>query len=364
MTEVVRRPSTRRPNMGGVVDAVRSGLASPTRPGCSPATASSPSAAASCATPSTSSSTPPTSSSSSRSCAATTVDGLSRSRRTPTKTSASGSRTRRSTACGTCNNKCFFCFLKGNPKGMRKTLYVKDDDYRLSFFHGNFVTLTNLDEDDWAAARGAAPVAAQRLGARDGPRAAALPARQQDGARHRRAAAAARRDRHRGEHAGRAVPRRQRRRGARPHDRRPRCALPDGADDLRRAGRRDDDGRGAHRTRRARRRDRRHAQPSYARSVIAQVAPYQRRLPARARRARSCTWPTSSTSRPASTSPPPAHYDGFAQYENGIGMTRSLLEDWARQARQAFQRKVRLHGLAAIWSARGTAAPAVRPIRR
>src|SRR5581483_11704108 len=49
-----------------------------------------------------------------------------------------------------CNNACFFCFLKGNPKGMRKTLYVKDDDYRLSFVHGNFVTLTNLDEDDWA----------------------------------------------------------------------------------------------------------------------------------------------------------------------------------------------------------------------
>src|SRR5690242_5699556 len=49
-----------------------------------------------------------------------------------------------------CNNSCFFCFLKGNPKGMRRTLYVKDDDYRLSFFHGNFVTLTNLDEDDWS----------------------------------------------------------------------------------------------------------------------------------------------------------------------------------------------------------------------
>ncbi len=48
-----------------------------------------------------------------------------------------------------CNNKCFFCFLKGLPKGLRKTLYVKDDDYRLSFLHGNFVTLTNLDESDW-----------------------------------------------------------------------------------------------------------------------------------------------------------------------------------------------------------------------
>jgi len=49
-----------------------------------------------------------------------------------------------------CNNNCFFCFLKGLPKGMRKSLYMKDDDYRLSFLHGNFVTLTNLTEDDWA----------------------------------------------------------------------------------------------------------------------------------------------------------------------------------------------------------------------
>jgi putative radical SAM enzyme (TIGR03279 family) len=48
-----------------------------------------------------------------------------------------------------CNNNCFFCFLKGLPKGMRKTLYTKDDDYRHSFLHGNFVTLTNLTEADW-----------------------------------------------------------------------------------------------------------------------------------------------------------------------------------------------------------------------
>lgn len=49
-----------------------------------------------------------------------------------------------------CNNRCFFCFLKGLPKGLRRPLYVKDDDYRLSFLHGNFVTLTNLDEEDWS----------------------------------------------------------------------------------------------------------------------------------------------------------------------------------------------------------------------
>jgi putative radical SAM enzyme (TIGR03279 family) len=48
-----------------------------------------------------------------------------------------------------CNNNCFFCFLKGLPKGLRKPLYTKDDDYRLSFLHGNFVTLSNLSEADW-----------------------------------------------------------------------------------------------------------------------------------------------------------------------------------------------------------------------
>ncbi len=49
----------------------------------------------------------------------------------------------------TCNNDCFFCFLKGLPDGLRPSLYLKDDDYRLSFSHGNFVTLTNLTGADW-----------------------------------------------------------------------------------------------------------------------------------------------------------------------------------------------------------------------
>ncbi len=48
-----------------------------------------------------------------------------------------------------CNNNCFFCFLKGLPRGLRRPLYLKDDDYRLSFLHGNFVTLTNLTDADW-----------------------------------------------------------------------------------------------------------------------------------------------------------------------------------------------------------------------
>lgn len=47
-----------------------------------------------------------------------------------------------------CRNKCVFCFIDQLPAGMRKTLYFKDDDDRLSFLHGNYVTLTNLDDRD------------------------------------------------------------------------------------------------------------------------------------------------------------------------------------------------------------------------
>ncbi|NLE77796.1 MAG: DUF512 domain-containing protein [Chloroflexi bacterium] len=48
-----------------------------------------------------------------------------------------------------CHNHCPFCFLRGLPQGMRPSLRVQDDDYRLSFLFGNFVTLTNLTEEDW-----------------------------------------------------------------------------------------------------------------------------------------------------------------------------------------------------------------------
>lgn len=47
-----------------------------------------------------------------------------------------------------CRNSCMFCFVDQLPEGLRAPLYVKDDDYRLSFLCGNFVTLTNLDEED------------------------------------------------------------------------------------------------------------------------------------------------------------------------------------------------------------------------
>ncbi len=47
-----------------------------------------------------------------------------------------------------CRNKCIFCFVDQLPKGMRKTLYLKDDDYRMSFLYGNYITLTNLSASD------------------------------------------------------------------------------------------------------------------------------------------------------------------------------------------------------------------------
>jgi len=48
-----------------------------------------------------------------------------------------------------CKNKCVFCFVDQMPKGLRESLYVKDDDYRLSTAYGTFITLTNLSEDDF-----------------------------------------------------------------------------------------------------------------------------------------------------------------------------------------------------------------------
>ena len=49
----------------------------------------------------------------------------------------------------TCYNKCVFCFVDQMIPGMRKGLYVRDDDYRLSFLYGNFITLTNMKDEDF-----------------------------------------------------------------------------------------------------------------------------------------------------------------------------------------------------------------------
>lgn len=54
----------------------------------------------------------------------------------------------------TCSNACRFCFVKQLPPGLRPSLYVRDDDYRLSFLGGNFITLTNMAEADLARIEG------------------------------------------------------------------------------------------------------------------------------------------------------------------------------------------------------------------
>ena len=48
-----------------------------------------------------------------------------------------------------CNNNCPFCFIDQQPSGKRTSLYIKDDDYRLSFLYGSYLTLTNLRKEDW-----------------------------------------------------------------------------------------------------------------------------------------------------------------------------------------------------------------------
>jgi len=53
----------------------------------------------------------------------------------------------KNTKIRTCHNRCVFCFVDQMPKGMRESLYVKDDDYGMSFSCGNFVTLTNLSDE-------------------------------------------------------------------------------------------------------------------------------------------------------------------------------------------------------------------------
>ena len=48
----------------------------------------------------------------------------------------------------TCRNNCIFCFVKQLPRGLRKSLYIKDEDYRLSFLYGNYMTLSNITPED------------------------------------------------------------------------------------------------------------------------------------------------------------------------------------------------------------------------
>jgi len=230
-----------------------------------------------------------------------------------------------------CNNSCFFCFLKGNPKGMRKTLYVKDDDYRLSFVHGNFVTLTNLGEDDWAR------LAEQRLS----PINVSVHATDVELRRYLL-----------GNQEAPDIVAQLRRLGSLGIRANTQVVLCPGVNDGAALDRTIADLRalwptvetvsvvpvGATMTAEERIARGAHAPEvdactaEYARAVIAQVRPQQRRF--RSEIGRTFVYLADEYYLAAGVGVPgAAQYDGFAQYENGIGMVRWLLEDWRRARR-------------------------------
>lgn len=243
-----------------------------------------------------------------------------------------------------CNNKCFFCFLKGNPKGMRKTLYVKDDDYRLSFFHGNFVTLTNLTDADWQR------LEEQRLS----PLNVSVHATDLDLRRYLLGNATAP-----------DINEQLRRLGSIGIEANTQIVLCPGVNDGSALDRTIADLAalyptvqtisvvpvGATETAEERLARGAHASETdaitaeYAQSVIDQVALYQRRF--RRDHGRTLVYLADEFYIAAGvTVPSAAHYDGFPQYENGIGMTRSLIEDWRRALRSKSALRLGSRGLA------------------
>lgn len=230
-----------------------------------------------------------------------------------------------------CDNQCFFCFLKGLPKGLRKPLYLKDDDYRLSFLHGNFVTLTNLTEDDWARLEEQrlsplnvsvhATDADLRRRLLGNPRAPDVLAQlERLGALGLRA--------HTqivltpGVNDGEALERSLRDLTALHPTVRTVSVVPVGAS--------------PRLEERALERDGLALPPperDYARRLIAVVRRHQRAC--EAAHGRSIVQCADEYYLAAGLPPPAARrYDGFPQYENGIGMTRWLLDDWRRLRRR------------------------------
>ena len=230
-----------------------------------------------------------------------------------------------------CNNNCFFCFLKGLPKGMRKTLYVKDDDYRLSFLHGNFVTLTNLDDADWErlAEQRLSPLNVsvhatetglrrRMLGNDDAPDVLAQLRRLGDlGIRaHTQVVLCP------GVNDGPELERSVRDLAALYPVVQTVSVVPVGASPKLEDWSLSRDGIELVRP-----------TPAYAAAVVSQLTPIQRQL----RRRHGATILQCSDEYYVTAGaevPPPSWYDGFPQYENGIGMVRTMLEDWKRTKRR------------------------------
>ena len=223
----------------------------------------------------------------------------------------------------TCDNHCAFCFIYQLPKGMRRSLYLKDDDYRLSFLYGNFTTLTRFTELD------AERILTERLGPlfvsihTTDPELRAQHAAQPEGRHQPALAAGAPRRRHRGARPDRRLPGRQRRRRARGHAGRDPGPLPG-------AGQR---GRRAARAQPVLQRAR--DAPAHGRTeaerVLDTVDEWQR-LFRRALGHRMVFAADEYYLLAGRDLPPARHYEGFPQHENGIGMARAFAESFARPA--------------------------------
>ena len=255
-----------------------------------------------------------------------------------------------------CNNKCFFCFLKGLPKGLRRPLYIKDDDYRLSFLHGNFVTLTNLSDDDWVRLEEqrlsplhvsvhATDLELRRrlLGNRTAP----------DILEQLRRLAGMRIEAHTqvvlcpGVNDGDALDRT--------------------VGDLPAPGERHFDRR---RTRRAPR------SKASSESTIKACAPIVRRKPSGSssncvagsdwpgsQRGSSVVFPSDEFYLTAEAQIPAARrYDGFPQWENGIGMTRTLIDDWRKTRNKLRRGLLRVPPTSALIACGTLIAPTIRTL--
>jgi putative radical SAM enzyme (TIGR03279 family) len=235
-----------------------------------------------------------------------------------------------------CNNNCFFCFLKGLPRGLRKPLYTKDDDYRLSFLHGNFVTLTNLTEADWERLR------EQRLS----PLNVSVHATEPELRR-----------RLLGNPAAPDVVEQIRRLGALGIRVHAQIVLTPGINDGKHLDRSLSDLTALYPTVQTvsvvpvgaspRLEDwslERDGIPlerpthAYARALVRQVRPYQQYC--RARHGATVVQCSDEYYVVAGLRVPSrASYDGFAQYENGVGMVRTMLDDWSRTRRRIAGRR-------------------------
>ena len=254
-----------------------------------------------------------------------------------------------------CNNKCFFCFLKGLPKGLRRPLYVKDDDYRLSFLHGNFVTLTNLSDDDWTRLEEqrlsplhvsvhATDLELRRrlLGNRNAP----------DILEQLRRLAEMRIDVHTqvvlcpGVNDGDALD--QTVEDLLSHENVVSIGVVPVGSSLEGEERINDAWMRAH-------------SQSEAQRVVRQLRRWQRQ--ARSRRGSSVVFPSDEFYLTAGAQiPSKRRYDGFPQWENGVGMTRTLIEDWRNTRRRIHQGRLNVRPTSALIACGTLIAPTLREL--